>query len=109
VLLFPASPGTARAPLRFQLPQQRSEDRIVAQLLVIVQVLIPQRQAEHPLPDQRPDRVFDQVRVTMIGEAFRQAINQTDRLIRSPQQQPPGIRAHRPAIKGRHHPASPHA
>ena len=35
-----------------------------------------------------------------------QPIDQSDRLIRPTQQQRTSIRAHRPTVKGRHHPAS---
>jgi hypothetical protein len=49
--------------------------------------------------------MFNQLRIALVNEASRQPIDQSDRLVRAPQQQRPGIRAHRPAIKGRHHAA----
>ena len=44
-----------RAPRR-QLARQHRHQRIVAQLVVIVEVLVAQRDAEHPLADQRAPR-----------------------------------------------------
>jgi hypothetical protein len=78
----------------------------VAQALVVIQVFISQRHPEHALPDQCPDRVFDQVRIALIDETPRQPIDQSDRLIRPPEQQRPGIRADRPSVERRHHAAS---
>ena len=103
--------GQRRAPgsLGLKLTQQRPEHRIVPQLLVIVEILVPQRHPKHPLPDQRPHRVFDQLRVALIDEAPSQPIDQPDRLIRAPQQQRSGVRAHRPSVEPRHHTATLHA
>ena len=80
----------------------------MAQLLVIIKILIPQRDPKHPLPEHRPDRVLDQIGPPMVDEALGQPIDQSDRLIHPPQQQRSGIRAHRPALKRRHHSAPFH-
>jgi hypothetical protein len=50
----------ARMPRR-QASRQHAHHRIMAQLVVIVHVFIPQRQAEHALGHHRPDPVNDQV------------------------------------------------
>jgi hypothetical protein len=42
----------------------------VAQLVVIDQILVTQRQAKDPLPDQRSDRVLDQIRRPAVGETI---------------------------------------
>ena len=68
------------------------------------EVCRPQRHPEHPLPDQRPDRMLNQIWVALIDETAGQPIDQSDRLIHPAEQQRPGIRAHRPAVKSRHHP-----
>ena len=44
------------ATLRLKLAQQCAKDRIVTQLLVIVEILIAQRDPKYALADQRPDR-----------------------------------------------------
>ena len=95
----------AAATLRFELAQQRAEHRIVTQAVVVVEVFISQRHPKNTLPDQRPDRVFDQLRLALIDKTSRQPIHQSDRLIRAAQQQRPGIRADRAAVKRRYHPA----
>ena len=55
---------------RMQLPGQHTEGRVLAQLVVIVEVLVAQHQAKDPLPDQRLDPVLDVARIATIGEAF---------------------------------------
>ena len=73
---------------------------------MVVEVLIPQRHPKHALPDECPHRMFDQVRITLIDKPAREPIDQSDRLIRAPQEQRPGIRAHRPTVERRHHTAA---
>jgi hypothetical protein len=63
-----------RSPRR-ELAGERRRDRIVAQLVVVDQVLVAQRQAEHPLPDQRRDAVLDQRRRPRIAEAGREPVD----------------------------------
>jgi hypothetical protein len=91
--------------LCLQLSQQRPEHRVVPQLLMIVQILVPQRQAKDALADQRAHRVLDQVPLSSIAEAAGQSIDQADRRIRLAQQQCAGIRTDRAAVKGRDHSA----
>ena len=55
---------------RIQLPGQHTEGRVLAQLVVIVEVLVAQHQAKDPLPDQRLDPVLDVARIATVGEAF---------------------------------------
>lgn len=59
--------------------------------------------------NQRPHRVLDQLRIAPIDKAPRQSIDQTNRGIALAEQQRPSIRADRPPIKGRDHPAKFHA
>jgi hypothetical protein len=94
---------TAR-PAPTELANQHPKDRVVPQRLVIVEILVPERDPEHPLRHQRAHRVLDRPRITVIHKALGQAVNQPDRFIRALQQQRPGIRAHPSAIECRHHP-----
>ena len=48
---FAGQRGTIRAP-RFKLAAQHRHDRVVAQLVVVDQVLVAQRHPEHPLTHQ---------------------------------------------------------
>jgi len=78
----------------------------MAQHIMVVQIFITQRQPEHPLAHQRRHFVLDQRLVAAIGEAARKPVNQSDRPIRRSQQQNPGIRRDRPAVKRGHHGAT---
>jgi len=88
---------------RFELAGQNRHHRIMAQVVVVVEVLIAQRDAEHALADQRGHRVFDISAIAPVAKATGQATNQTDRLVRSSQQQPACVRRHRPAVEFGHH------
>jgi hypothetical protein len=46
-------------------------------MVVVVEVLVAQRQAKHPLADQRADLMLDQLGVPMIREALRKPVDQT--------------------------------
>jgi hypothetical protein len=59
----------------FELAGQNRHHRIAAQVVVVVEVLISQRDAEHPLADQRGHRVFDISAVTRVAKATGQATN----------------------------------
>ena len=77
----------------------------MAQLVVVDQVLVAQRDPEHPLTHQSPHRVFDQLRRTVIGEAAGKALNQADLPIGGAEQHRSGLRGHRAAVKRRYHPS----
>jgi len=44
------------------LARHHREQRIVTQQVMVVEVLLARRQAEHPLSDQRPHLMLDQLR-----------------------------------------------
>ena len=87
----------------FEFAGQNRHYRIVAQIIVVVEILISQRDAEHALADKRGHRVFDISAITRVAKAAGQATNQTDRLVRRSQKKPTGIRRHRPAVEFGHH------
>ena len=95
--------GAVVAASRFELAGQHRHHRIVAQFVMIVEVLIAERDPEHPLPDQRHHLMFDQVLASHIVKAGRKPIHHPDRPIGRSQQQRPGIRRDRPAIERRNH------
>jgi hypothetical protein len=74
-------------PLRRKLAGQQRHDRIAAQRVVVVQILIAQGQPEHPLAHQRRDLVFDQVLHPAVLETTGKARDQTDRPVGGPQKQ----------------------
>ena len=92
--------------LGLMLAQQHRQQPIVPQMVVVDEVFVAQRQAEHPLADQRADLVLDQIGIAMVLEAPRKPIHQPDRPVGRSQQQPPGIRRERSAIERRLDPAA---
>lgn len=93
---------------RRKLAHQHRHHRIVPKPVVIDEILVAQRQAEHMLPDQRPHLVFHKVRPPAVPEARRKTIDQPDRPIGRPQQHRSGIRADRPAVEAHLNPATFH-
>ena len=70
---------TVRA-VGFQLAGQHMEQRIVTKLIVIVQVFIAERQAEHALADQGLDRVLEQPRITTVSSMAYVLLNELRRI-----------------------------
>ena len=87
----------------FKLAAQHRHDRVVPQLVVVDQILIAQRNPEHPLTHQARHFVYDQVSRTVIGEAAGKALDHSDLLIGGAEQHRPGLRGHRPTVERCHH------
>ena len=64
----------------------------MAQLVVVVQVLVAERDADDALHHQRLDTVLDQSGIAAVGEAGGEALDQPDRPVGRAQQQRAGIR-----------------
>jgi len=92
-----------------ELAEQHAQNRIAAKLIVVVEVLIAQRQAEDALRNQSRERVDGHERIAAVDKASRKPIRQPDRLVRLAKQQRSGVRRNRSAIEIRHNPppASP--
>jgi hypothetical protein len=80
----------------------------VAQLIVIDQILVAERQPEHPLAHEGCHRMLDQLRGAVILKAGGKALHEMDGAIRLAKQQRPGLRGDRPAVKRGHHGAAIH-
>jgi hypothetical protein len=92
------------APVPCLEPAERHpEHRVVAQPVVVDQVLVAERDAEHPLPDQRRDVVDHPIHRPPVGEAGREALDEPDRPVGRPEQQPAGVRGDRATLEIRHH------
>ena len=63
----------------------------MAQLVVVDQILVAERDAEHPLRHHGLDRVLDLRRVPPVIEAGGEPGHQPDRAIGRAEQQRPGI------------------
>ena len=86
---------------RLELARQHRQHRVMAQLVMVVEIFIAERDPEHALAHQRHHLVLDQLRSPHIAKARCKPPRQPDRTIRRPQQQRPGIRGHPPAVKCR--------
>jgi hypothetical protein len=72
--------------VQFPLAAEQSQQRIRAQLLMIVEVLVAQRQPVNALPQHLRQRVLDEQRRTAIAETTRQTAQQVDFPIQLAQQ-----------------------
>jgi hypothetical protein len=93
-------------PFCRQLAAQHRHHRIMAQLVVVDQILVAQRDPENTLSDQARHRVFDQISHPAIGETAGKALDQSDLLVGGTEQHRAGIRCHLATIERRHHFAS---
>ena len=91
-----------RAP-RFELAGQDRHDRVVAQRVMVDQILVTECQAKHPLPNQGRHRVLDQLGHALVGETAGKPLDQPDRPVGGAEQQRAGIRSHRAAVKRGHY------
>jgi len=74
----------------------------VAQRIVVVEVLVPERQRIDALGHQILDRVLDQRRIAMVEKAARKLTDDARGPLTPAQQQRARIRTDRPAIKTGH-------
>jgi hypothetical protein len=93
----------AVAASRRQLARQRRQHRIVAQLVMVDQVFVAERDADHPLHHQRLDLMFHECRVARIGETSRKSPRQPDHPVSCAEQQRTGIRRDATAVERRNH------
>ena len=78
---------------------QHRQQRIVPQLLVIVQIFISQGQPIDSLGHQLLHRMFDQIGVPIIREAGGKLVEDPDALLDLPQEQPTAVTGDRSAVE----------
>ena len=88
--------------LRLEPAEHGAEHRVAAQVVMVDQVLVAERDAEHALADQRRQLVRDPAGIAAVGEAGGEAVDEPDRPVGRAEQQRPGVRADRPAAEIRH-------
>jgi len=88
---------------RLELAGKRRQHRIVTQLVMVDEILVPERDPADALHQHGLDGVLHQLRRPAIGEAPCQAPHQPKRPIRGAQQQRPRIRSDLATIEGSHH------
>jgi hypothetical protein len=69
----------------------------VAQLVVIVEILLTERDGEQPLADQRRNIVFNQVRAPFVVKTCCKPIHHSDRSIVAPSSNAPASDVTKPA------------
>jgi len=84
---------------------EQREHRIVAQVVVVADILVAKRDADDPLSHQGGEAVHHLVRRAPIHKAGCHPVDQADRPIGVAQQQRTAIGTHRPAVERRHHTA----
>ena len=97
-MLLPAS-----GLVEFFPPSQHPEQRVLAQLLMIVQVFIAQSQPVHPLRNHLQNGMFHSILLAAVQETMRESRQQIQPLIGLPQQQRASVGTDRAAVKPRHH------
>ena len=88
---------------RAQLARQHCKGWVLAQFVMIVEILISQRQAEDALSHQRVDLMLDIAWVAPIDEAVGEATHQPKVSVNLAQQQRPCIGGNVPTIETGHH------
>ncbi len=88
-----ASPGC-------KLTGEHSQHRIVAQVVMIVEILIAERNRNDPLAEQRRDGRLHTAAAAAVTKAGRKAFKQRDRLVRRAEKQRTAIRCDPTAIEG---------
>ena len=78
----------------------------MAQHVVVVEILVAERNRKRTLTDQRRDLVLDQTLPPLVVEARGELIHHADCSIRRSQQQRARIRRHQAGVKGGFHSAA---
>ena len=102
-MLLPASGSQSVRSTELQLARQHRKRRVLAQFIVIVEVFIPQGQAEDALSHQCLDLMLDIARIAPIDEAVSKAAHQPEAPVDLSQQQRASVRGDVPAIEAGHH------
>ena len=114
---FPVVERTSIAPIpdprplraeQVPLTHQQRQQWIATELVMVVPILVAQRQRIDPLRHQRLHRVLDAARVPVVGETGGKLPDQPSPGFHLPQQHRPTIRAQPPPVKARLHlPSTP--
>ena len=96
----------AAGPPRLQLAGEDGQRRVVAQPVMIDEVLVAERDAEHALADQGGDLVLHALRRLRVAEAGGEAPHQAGGAIGGPEQQRASVGSDRPAVEARDHGAA---
>jgi hypothetical protein len=91
---------------RFQLAGEDGQRRVVPQPVMVHQVLVAERDAEHALPDEGGHVVLHALHGASVAEAGGEAPDQPDGAVGGAEQQRAGVRGDRPAVEAGDHGAA---
>jgi hypothetical protein len=80
-------PATGVQSPRRELARQYRHHRVVPQFIVVVEILVAERDPEYPLTDQGRDLMFDVFGTPLVVKAQRNPVHHSDRSIGRSQQQ----------------------
>ena len=101
----PPPPLTGHVPT----PARQRQHAVETQTVVIVQILVARRQAQHPLRHQGLQTMLDPRHRAMVPEATRQTLRHPEPTVDLPQQQHPTIRRQPAPVEPAHHTPPPKA
>jgi len=104
--LAPIAWAAATLPAGVRLTHQHRQQRIEAQPVVVIEILVAERQPEHPLSNQLPHTVLDDVGVAVVDKLQGQALDNTRPRLDFPQQQSAAVRTDVAPIELAHHRAA---
>ncbi len=101
-----ASQRRTALPASLELVGQQGQQRIVTQIVVVVEILVAQGNAGDALRQQGPQGVHPEPGVAVILEARGHPVEKPDEAVDLPQQQRSGVRRDRSAVECRGYPAT---
>ena len=110
-VLKPAQRALARQwrtpfPACLELARQQRQRRVAPQVVLVVEVVVPQGNAGDALRHQRPHRMFRKARIAVVREARGHPVEEPGGTVRLAKQQCPGVRRDGSAVERGGHPAA---
>ena len=96
---------TALSPC-LELARQQRQQRVAPQVVVVVEVVVPQSNAGDALRHQCPHRMFDETLVPVVREGCGNSVEELGGAVRLPQQQRSGVGRDRSAVERGRDPAA---
>ena len=83
----------------FEIAGQQGQQGVVAQLVMVIEVLVSQRDPRDPLRHQGIERVLHETGIAVVRKAGRHLAEETHGPLELPEQQRSGVRRHRSAVE----------
>ena len=92
-------------PACLELARQQRQQRVAPQVVVVVEVVVPQSNAGDALRHQCPHRMFRKAGIAMVREARGNPVEEPGGMVRLAKQQCPSVRRDGSAVERGGHPA----